>query len=260
MIDYSFSTSDLEYFLLIFTRVSCFVFIAPFFSTKNVPIRLRAGLSFFISLLLYSVITPHVVPEYSTVLGYAVLVLKEGITGLLIGFGATICNSIVLLAGKVADMEIGLSMVQLFDPLTNEASGFVGGFYQYAILVIMFVTNAHYYFIRAFCETYQLIPIGGVKINTEKLLTSLVQFMCDYVSIAFRICIPLVASILILNCLLGVLAKIAPQVNMFSVGIQLKILVGMSVIFFTIGMLPNMATYIFEEMKVMMTAFVYSMQ
>ena len=129
MIDYSFSMQDLEYFLLIFTRVTCFIFIAPFFSTQNTPRHLRVGLSFFITFILYTVMTPHQPVEYSTVFGYAVLVLKEGITGLLIGFGATICNSIVLLAGKISDMEIGLSMVQMFDPLTREASGFTGTLY-----------------------------------------------------------------------------------------------------------------------------------
>lgn len=260
MIDYSFSIQDLEYFLLIFTRVSCFIYIVPFFSTTNTPRQIKIGLSFFITMILYSVMTPHPVLEYSTVLGYAILVLKEGITGLLIGFGASICNSIVLLAGKIADMEIGLSMVQMFDPLTREQSGFTGTIYQYAVLLMMMVTNLHHYFLRAFVDAYQLIPIGGVHIDTDKLMTAMIQFMTDYILIAFRICIPIVAAILILNCILGVLAKVAPQVNMFSVGIQVKILVGLSVLFLTIGMLPNISSAIYEEMKVMMTAMVYSMQ
>ena len=260
MIDYSFSMQDLEYFLLIMTRVSCFIYIAPFFGTQNVPWRVKVGLSFFTAFLLYEVMTPHEALEYSTVLGYAILVVKEGITGLLIGFGAIICNSIVLLAGKVADMEIGLSMVQMMDPLTKEASGFTGILYQYGVLMILFIMDAHHYILRAFVDSYSLAPVGGVHINTDKLLIAITQFMVDYMSIAFRICLPIVASMLILNCVLGVLAKVAPQMNMFSVGIQIKILTGMSILFLTIGMLPNVANFIFEEMKIMMTAFAYSLQ
>ena len=259
MIDYSFSYQDLEFFLLIFVRVSCFVFIVPFFSTTNTPARIKIGLSFFIAMVLYTVLIPHTVPEYSTVLGYAILVLKEGITGLLIGFGASICNSNVLLAGKVADMEIGLSMVQMFDPMTKEQSGFTGTMYQYAVLLMMMVTNLHHYFIRAFVDAYQRVPIGGIQINTDKLMTAMLQFLTDYILIALRICIPIIAAILILNCMLGILAKVAPQVNMFSVGIQIKILVGLTVLFLTIGMLPNISNYIFEEMKTMMTAMIYSL-
>ncbi len=259
MIDYSFTLQDLEYFLLILTRVSCFIFIIPFFNSTNAPRRIKAGLSFFIALVLYSILTPHEPLEYSTVLGYAVLVLKEGITGLLIGFGASICNSIVLLAGRIADMEIGLSMVQMFDPMTREQSGFTGTLYQYAVLLMMMATNLHHYFFRAFTDAYRMIPVGGASIDTEKLMTAMLQFMTDYILISFRICIPIIAAILILNCMLGVLAKIAPQVNMFSVGIQIKILVGLTVLFLTIGMLPDISNYIYEEMKVMMTAMTYSM-
>ena len=65
---------------------------------------------------------------------------------------------------------------------------------------------------------------------------------------------------MILNCVLGIMARVAPQMNMFSVGIQIKILTGMSILFLTIGMLPNVANFIFEEMKIMMTAFAYSLQ
>ena len=90
-------------------------------------------------------------------------------------------------------------------------------------------------------------------------MTAMLQFLTDYILIAFRICIPIIAAILILNCMLGILAKVAPQVNMFSVGIQIKILVGLTILFLTIGMLPNISNYIFEEMKTMMTAMTYSL-
>ena len=122
MVDFSFSIYDLEYFLLIFTRVSCFVFIAPFFSMKNTPARIRVGISFFTSMLLYQALTPAEVVEFDTTLEYAVIIMKEAVAGLLIGFGATICTSIMSFAGSIADMETGLSMVTLIDPTTRENS------------------------------------------------------------------------------------------------------------------------------------------
>ena len=70
---------------------------------------------------------------------------------------------------------------------------------------------------------------------------------------------PIFCAILLLNAVLGVLAKVAPQVNMFAVGMQLKILVGLSIIFFTAGMLPGIADFIFGEMKEMIDSFVGGM-
>ena len=149
MIDYTFTFEDLEFFLLVLTRISSFMFVAPFFSMTNTPRRLRAGFSLLVSVLLFDVLTDHSVPVYSTVLGYSIIVLKEAVCGLLIGLGANMCMSIVQFAGKVADMEIGLSMVQLFDPITRDGTGFMGSFYQYIIILIILIKNMHYFFLRA---------------------------------------------------------------------------------------------------------------
>ena len=260
MFDYTFTFEDLEFFLLVFARISAFVFVAPFFSMTNTPRRFRAGFSLILSVLLFGVITDHNVPDYNTVLGYSILVLKETMAGLLVGLGANICMSIVQFAGKVADMEIGLSMVQLFDPLTRNNTGFTGSMYQYILMLIMLVTNMHYYFLRAIVETFTIIPIGGAKFSSEKLLTTWIQFMTDYITVSFRLCLPIVAAMLLLNAVLGVLAKTAPQINMFSVGIQIKILVGLSILFLTIGTLPSASEFIFKEMRIMVTAMVESMR
>ena len=259
MIDYSFTFEDLEFFLLVFARISAFVFTAPFFSMTNTPRRFRAGFSLILTVLLFGVLPDHNVPEYSTVLGYSIIVLKETLAGLLVGLGANICMSVVHFAGKVADMEVGLSMVQLFDPMTRENTGFMGTMYQYILMLIMLVTNMHYYFLRAIVETFTIIPIGTARFSSDKLLTAWTQFMTDYIIVSFRLCLPIVAAMLLLNATLGVLAKTAPQINMFSVGIQIKLIVGMSILFLTIGTLPSASEFIFKEMRIMVTAMVNSM-
>ena len=259
MIDYTFSYNDLEYFLLIFVRMSTFVVTAPFFSMTNVPRRVKAGIAFFISVVVYTAITPHEIIEYSSIISLAIIILKEAIAGLVIGFGANICMSITALAGKIADMEIGLSMVQLFDPMTRDQTGFMGSIYQYGVMLILFITNMHHYILRAFIESYTLIPIGKVKFESELVVDSVLKFLVDYVSIAFRFCLPIVAAIMLLNALLGVLAKTSPQMNMFAVGIQLKIFVGFAVIIFTIGLLPSVSEFLYREMDAMMQMVMRSM-
>lgn len=259
MIDYSFTFEDLEFFLLVFIRIASFVFVAPFFSTSNTPRRVKAGFSLILAYIVTNAMTNHNVPVYNTVLGYTAIVLKEAAAGLLIGLGANICMSITQFAGKVADMEIGLSMVQLMDPLTRQNTGFVGSIYQYVLVLIMLITNMHYFFIKAIVETFTLIPIGQAVFSSDKLLASLVQFMADYVTISFRICLPIVAAMLLLNAVLGILAKTAPQMNMFAVGIQIKILFGLGILFLTMGILPSAVDFIIKEMRIMVTTMVESM-
>ena len=259
MIDYSFSYNDLEYFLLIFIRMASFIVTAPFFHTPNVPRRVKAGLAFFISVIIYSSVLPHSVVRYESIISFAIIVIKEAMAGLFIGFGANICLSITQLAGKIADMEVGLSMVQMFDPLTREDQGFMGSIYEYGVMLILLITNMHHYILRAFIETYTLIPIGGVKFASEHIVATCLRFLGDYVSIAFRFCLPVVAAIMLLNALLGVLAKSSPQMNMFAVGIQLKIFIGFTVIILSIGLLPSVSEFIFREMDAMMQMVIQSL-
>ena len=259
MIDYTFSYNDLEFFLLIFIRMSSFVVTAPFFSMNTVPRRYKAGFAFFVSVLIYSSVLDHQVMVYQSIISFAIIVLKEAMAGLMMGFGANICFSIINLAGKIADMEIGLSMVQIFDPMTRDQSGFMGTIYQYGVMLILLVTNMHHYLLSAFIQSYELIPIGGVKFSSEKIVEAVSIFLVDYVSIAFRFCLPIVAAIMLLNALLGVLAKTSPQMNMFAVGIQLKIFVGFTVIIISISLLPSVSEFIYREMDKMMQMMIQSM-
>lgn len=260
MINYSFSIYDLEYFLLILTRVSCFVFIAPFFSMQNTPRNVRIVLSFFTSILLYQTLTPAPIVEYSTVLEYAVIVIKEAVSGLLLGFGATACSSIVNFAGSVADMEIGLSMVNLMDPATRQNSSITGVLYQYALMMMLVSTGMYRYLFGALADSFTLIPVNGAVFHGESLVNSVVKFLSEYVIIGFRIVLPVVCVMLLLNAVLGILAKVAPQMNMFAVGLQLKVLVGLSVIFFVTSLLPLAADMIFTEMRELIVAFVEGMR
>ncbi len=257
MIDLSFSFSELEYFLFIMTRVSCFIYIVPFFGiNNNVPNRVKIALSFFVSYLLYNIMTPHETVLYTTLLGYTTIILKEAATGILIGFGANMCTTIMTFAGRMVDMEIGLSMASQMDPTTKENTTITGLLYQYGMMLMLIVTGMYRYILKALVETFTLIPINGAVFHTTKILNTMITFLGEYIIIGFRIFLPVFTVITLLNAVLGILAKIAPQLNMFSVGIQLKILAGLGILYATIGLLPSASNFVFIEMKKMMVSFV----
>lgn len=258
MIDITFSYADLEFFLLILVRVSCFVHVAPFFGMQNTPRRVKVALAVFLSYLLFSCLDHNEV-VYNSVLAYAVIVAKEAVTGLLIGWGAQLCMTIAAFAGNIADMEVGLSMVSLMDPLTRQNATFSGVFYQYMFSLFLIITGMYRYLLQALVDTFTLIPVNGAVFRMESLLDSMIRFMSDYIVIGFRICLPIFCVILLLNCVLGILAKVSPQMNMFAVGIQMKVLIGLSVMFLTVRMLPGAADFVFREMKVLIAEIVKGM-
>ena len=251
--------AELEYFALILCRVSCLVYTAPFFGMNGTPKRIKIGFSIVVAYLLYQVIPRTTVMEYDTVTGYAILVLKEVIVGLLLGYACNICTTVVGFAGRIIDMEIGLSMASLIDPMTKENVSVTGALYQYAVMLMLIITGMYQYILKALVESFTLIPVTGALFVPDRLLSVMLKFLADYVLIGFRICLPVFAVMIILNAVLGILTKVAPQMNMFSVGLQMKVLVGLTVLFLTTGMLPGISNMIFTEMKTMMVAFVEAM-
>jgi len=258
MVEYTFSLVDFEYFLLILVRIASFVFVAPFFGQAGVPNQAKIGLSFFVSVILFSVV-PQPELDYTGIIGYGIVVLKEGITGLLIGFAANICNSIVLFAGNIIDMDIGLSMATEFNPEMKTQTTVTGNLYYYLIFAMLLASDLHIYMLRAVSDSFQVIPINQTVFQWDSLLVSIIKYMTDLFVIGFRTFLPFFACIMILNCILGIMAKVAPQMNMFSVGMQMKVFVGYLVLFLTIFLFPKVANMIFDEIKTMVVLFIEGM-
>lgn len=256
MIDYSFSLKDFEYFLLIVVRVSAFIFSAPFFSMNNVPRNVKAVLSIFTAFLLFQVLSPREYPVYETILEYTILVLKEAITGLVIGLGAQFCMMILNFAGQIVDVEIGFSMAQTFDPATRQQVTLTSTYYTNAVMLLMIITGMYQYLLQAIADTFQLIPVGGAEPVLNDLYQGILKFMGNFMIIGFRICLPVFCVIMLLNAFLGIMAKVSPQLNMFAIGMQLKVLTGLGVLILTTSMLPGAANMIFTQMKVMIVTFV----
>ena len=194
--------------------------------------------------------------EYNTILGFTLIVIKEFFTGLLIGYSAQICTLISSLAGQISDMQVGLSMVQVMSPNSREQVPVTAGLYQYTFLAMMLVSGLYRYLVSALVESFRLIPVNGAIFNSDKLLESMVKFFSAYMIMGFRICLPIFIVTFTMNVILGVLARVAPQMNMFAVGMQLKLIVGLLVMYITSMLLYNASDFIFSNMRQMLTEFI----
>ncbi|MCR5824378.1 MAG: flagellar biosynthetic protein FliR [Lachnospiraceae bacterium] len=242
----TFSLEHLEVFLCVMARITGFVYSAPFFSLRNVPQRAKVLLSIAISIIVYMSAGIESI-EYYGVIEYAGIIFKEVICGLILGLFATLANYILSMAGQMMDMEIGFSNIQEFDPTSNLNITISSTFFSYAVTLMMIVTDMHLLILKALIDTFDLIPAGHVHVSGS-IFTAFSNFILEYMIIAFRIILPIFASILIVNTLLGILAKVAPQMNMFVIGFQLKIFVGLTVLIIMMMFLPSISDFIFNRM------------
>ena len=248
MFETQFSIYHLEYILLIFIRIASMMYLAPIFGTTGVPHRVKIGFSAALAILLATIIPYDPLP-YTTILGFSGLVIKEAIVGLLIGFFMNVCMAILSFAGQLIDQEIGFTMVSIFDQFNKTQTTITANLYNILVLLIAVVSDLYYFIIDAMVDSFRYVPVGTSIYKLDVIYDIFLKFMKDFFVIGFQIALPIFASALLLNVILGVLVKAAPQMNMFVVGIQLKVFLGLAVLFVTIGFLPNIAEYIFTEMK-----------
>ena len=112
--NFTFALEQFELFVLILIRLASFVFAAPFFNMANVPRKVKAGFALCLTVLVYSLF-PDMTVEYNGMIDYAIIVVEEMIVGILLGAVSSFCVQIIMFAGKIIDMDIGISMAQLYD-------------------------------------------------------------------------------------------------------------------------------------------------
>ena len=242
-----FTVENLEYFLFIVTRVSAFVFTAPFFNFGSIPRQLKVAFTLIFSALLYLTL-PYTEVRYPGIIGFTFMVMSEALAGAMLGYFTNIVMTILNFTGRLIDMEIGFAMVTMFDPVFKVDTSVSGNLYNYFTILLLLIGNFHHYFLAAFVDAYKVIPIGRAMVNANTV-NVIADFLGNYFLIAMRLMLPIYATMLLVNAVLGVMAKVAPQMNMFVVGIQLKLLVGLAVMVLMTAMLPGVADYLTKEMQ-----------
>ncbi len=246
----NFTLEQLEFFLAILVRITGFIYTAPFFGLRNVPFRVKTGLSMGIAIIMFYSI-PYTPLSYSGTIGFAVVIAGEVLAGVILGFLANICYQILAFAGQLMDMEIGFSMINEIDPVTSAQVTVSGNLYSYAVMLMLMVTYMHHFLLDALIDSYVIVPVGGVSVN-PLIYNVAVNLMPQYFIIGFRIILPVFAAMLIVNTVLAILAKVAPQMSMFVIGIQLKVIIGLAVMVVMIKMIPGISEFIFDKMMEVM--------
>lgn len=237
----------LDAFLLVFVRMISFFIAVPLFGIRNIPRTTKIAIAFFTAAIMISVQPMTLDVSSAQIIPYAILVVKEFLVGWIIGFGAYLAFSIITLAGQLIDYQIGFTMVNVFDPLSQVQITITGNLYYYLLLLMMLATNTHYILIKGLVNSFEWIPIGTSTFKIG-LYTEIINFFGDFFIIALQIAAPMIGSMLIINVVLGILARATPQMNMFVVGLPLKLMVGLVVLLITLAVFPHVSDWIFERM------------
>lgn len=232
-------------FLLVFVRITGMFFLSPIFGRRNIPNNYKIGFCFIFSVIVANSVPVSELSAYSSLMSYVVLIGKELILGLMMGFISYMLFSSIYIAGQLIDMRIGFGMVSVYDPITNVQIPISADFYVIFATLFMLITDSHHLLIKAMVDSYTILPIGEGQFSGT-LLKQVVELFANVFIIGFKIAAPVTATILITDLALGIISKSMPQLNIFMLGMPVKIIVGLSIILLTIGAFRGIVNVIMQ--------------
>ena len=140
--------------------------------------------------------------------------------------------------GDLLSMQGGLRMSMMFDPASNTQSSTLGRFYYLGFSVVFLISGGYHWFISAVVESFEMIPLGLPQLDSSHLLGIILLGMATFFETSFKMAIPILAIIFLVDCGMGILARTVPQMNMFVVGIPLKVFILFILLWVMIGILP----------------------
>lgn len=233
--------------LLIFVRVTSFFVMMPLFSYRSIPMVQKIGLSAFLTWLIFFAINTPVLEINTT---YYLLILKEALVGLMIGFIAYLILSAIQIAGGFIDFQMGFAIANVIDPQTGAQSPLIGQYFYTIALLFMLSVNAHHLLLDGVFYSYQFIPLDQpwIPFTNESMVEYVIYSFNKMFVTAFQMAIPVVGSIFIVDIALGIIARTVPQLNVFVVGLPIKITISFIVIFIVMGMMVLVMSQLVEQM------------
>lgn len=234
-------------FLLIFIRVTSFFVTVPLFSYRNIPNIHKVGLAFFLSYLMF-LSMKH--PTLAIDEMYFMLVIKEMLVGLLIGLVAYMVISAIQIAGGFIDYQMGFAIANVFDPMTGAQSPLMGQYLYTFALLLMLAVDAHHLLLDGIFYSYKIIPIDQtvLHLGSERLVEFIAKAFNSMFIIAFQMSIPIVGCLFLVDVALGITARTVPQLNIFVVGLPVKILVSFLLLVAVIPVFMILFQKLFESM------------
>ncbi len=236
------SIEKIQIFLICAARVAALFGSIPVFSSIQVPAKIRVGLSIGLALLLFPVLEPYIPTRNLTLLNLAFIITNEALLGFMIGLTARLIFTAIEYGGTVIGYQMGFAAANVFDPQTNHQISQISQFQNVFAILIFLALDVHHIFLRAIVESYQLIVPGALDFSGGAV-PFLMKLASGMFVLGIKFSAPILAVLLLSGLVLGILARVFPQLNVFLLSFPLNI--GLS--FFVIGLTLNIVAVLLSR-------------
>ncbi|QJD83365.1 flagellar biosynthetic protein FliR [Cohnella herbarum] len=236
-------------FLLVFCRITSFFVVAPVFSSRTFPATIKIGLAFFVSLIVF--LTVGFDSKIATDATFILAIIREVFAGLIIGYVSYLFFAIVQTSGAFMDMQMGFGIANIVDPITGVSAPMMGNL-KFMLMTLVFLSvNGHHYLLAAIMDSYKWLPLDNQLFQiyySGNITEFLTRTFADTFLLALQISAPIVVAMFLTDFGLALLARTAPQYNVFVIGIPVKIIVGLALLVLLLPGFGILFQMIFDHM------------
>ena len=227
-------TSRVFVYMLVLTRISGLVIMAPILHTTDAPVQYRALLAFAFSLTIMPSQWFVEVVEPDTLSAFAIMIAAELLIGLAMGLGLYILFAGVALAGELIGSVGGLYAAQIFDPVSGNEVPLLSRAYQFLAITVFALIGGLNVLVTSLLDTFVTIPVGTIGFQPD-VVYALVNILNMSFILALRIAAPVLVTVLISLLVIGILNKTMPQLGLMTVGFGINSMVMFAVFCLTLG-------------------------
>jgi flagellar biosynthetic protein FliR len=234
------------------------IFFNPIFGRASIPAMVKIGLSLGIAFNIAYGLTGTYVTDYTTI-DLLLAMLREFAVGYAMGFIMQMFLAVFHIGGELMDLQMGFSMAQMYDPSTNSQVSVTGNFITIMYVMLFFITNSHLNLMAIAAKSYSVVPIGlgGVSGKIGVYNIELFGYILVY---AVQLALPILVTEILVEVAVGILMRVVPNINVFVVNMQIKVMVGMLVLLTIIPMLVQylgkLNMIMLDRMQIVLTYFI----
>ena len=216
-----------------FFRIAAFLMVLPGIGNQLVPARIRLLLAVLITVLTGAFIDK--IPDVDALSISALLItIEQVLLGVILAFFIQVFFHVFILMGQMIALQMGLGFASMIDPTNGVSVAVVSQFYLIVVTLAFFIFNGHHVLFEIVIESFSTIPLTGAG-NIGDMLWQLAQSGAWLFSSALRLALPALTALLIVNFAFGIMTKAAPQMNVFSLGFPIALLVGLFILYVTLA-------------------------
>jgi flagellar biosynthetic protein FliR len=236
--------AQFETFLLVLVRTSTILFMLPIISSNQVPRQVRFGLALLIAFIIWRVIPP--IAPLDGLGPLTAAIISQFAVGMVFGFISYLAFTGLQFAGEILDIQVGFSIVNVINPLTSQTVSVLGEFELALASIIFLIADGHHLLLEGLAGSFTLVPLPFAAIHPG-LQTDVVEFFAKALFLVFQIAAPVAISLFIVNVGLALMARVAPQLNVFAVGFPLQIIVGLVMIVISMPLLFTVLPQVYAQ-------------